>query len=513
MPNPLVGPGYSDYIGTRQLPGQTQTEFYNLENNQAYLSPNDLLRAIQPYAGNQMVDESNVFDVLKTGLTPRATALDQIKNELNGFQQQTFEGGETSNKRAASSITDSITSEQGNYSSLTNEYNELRKKLQTLQAPNYQDQYNQLRQSSGIGAVENDFANNQKTIRELPYVNRQNFGNAGVATEGQLQADTQQKGIPLEIQQGNLLDRLKLAQDFVNNSLKFKEMDANASRQSLTDGINAVLQTIDLSRTNIQDLLAQQKTQIDRDQIAQQFAFENRVSKPFYDIGGTVYRTSDRMPAHNQAEYVAMGGKGDFSDVQKISSDQLQERNIVADLAASYPTSGIQLTDSFATAQSKLASLSTATPSSTVRSTVRSSSGGGSRSSSKASTKPSISSFKFTSTQLAKGAAAAGIPLDEFTALDDNAKNEYINGAYNKLVNGRVPGKELEKMKVQIEEAVKAGEGIGELRGEIDSSDLPQADKEDLKAFVEQKAKDEKGFFDKVLETGGNFLKKLNPFD
>ncbi len=63
MPNPLVGQGYDKYIGTRQNPGQTQTEFYNLETNQAFANPNDLLRAVQPYAGNQMVDESNVFNV------------------------------------------------------------------------------------------------------------------------------------------------------------------------------------------------------------------------------------------------------------------------------------------------------------------------------------------------------------------------------------------------------------------------------------------------------------------
>jgi CHAP domain len=326
----LVGAGYSDAIGTRTKPGQTQVEYYNLQNPQqlAFGNPQELASFAGTLSGRSDITADNVFDVLKAGLTPRATALDQIKNDLNGFQQQTFDSQSPLNQRKSSSITDSINTEQSNYDTYRNEYTELTKKLQALAAPNYQDQYNQLRQTSGIAGIENDFANNQKTIRELPYVNRMNFGNAGVATEGQLAADTQQKGIPLEIQQGNLLDRLKLAQDFINNSLKFKEMDANASRQSLSDAVNIVAQTLDFSRTHLNDLLAQQKDQQERQQLSQQFAFENRISKPFYDIGGTVYRTSDRMPAHNQAEYRAMGGTGDFSDVQKLDISERFENQL-----------------------------------------------------------------------------------------------------------------------------------------------------------------------------------------
>jgi hypothetical protein len=135
-------------------------------------------------------------------------------------------------------------------------------------------------------------------------------------------------------------------------------MDSNAARQSLSDGLNAALQTINLSRTHLNDLLAQQQAQQERDQIAQQFAYDNRITAPFYDIGGTVYRTSDRMPAHNPQEYIAMGGKGDFSDVQKIDLQKLQqqqtEQSLVTDLAAKYADAGISSNDSLATAQSKL---------------------------------------------------------------------------------------------------------------------------------------------------------------
>lgn len=319
MADPTIGSGFNKDIAYRYKPGQTQAEFYSQNTGQAFGGADQLASYINSSYQGANATADNVFGVLAGGFTPRSQALDQIKNDLNSFQQETFNSGDSANTaRKSSSITDSIASEQGNYDTYFKEYSDLKAKLNALSVPNYQQEYNQLRQSSGILGVENDFANNQKTIRELPYVNRQNFGNAGVATEAQLQADTGQKGIPLEIQQANLLDRLKLAQSFIDNSLKFKELDTNAARQSLADGLNTALQTIDLSRTHLNDLLAQQQVQKAQQEKAQQFAYENRIGKPFYDIGGTVYRTSDGRPVTSPQDYLEMGGKGDFSDVQPV---------------------------------------------------------------------------------------------------------------------------------------------------------------------------------------------------
>lgn len=323
MADPTIGSGFNKDIAYRYKPGQTQAEFYSQNTGQTFGGADQLASYINSAYQGANANPDNVFGVLAGGFTPRSQALDQIKNDLNSFQQQTFNSGDpTSTSRKSSSITDSIASEQGNYDTYFKEYNDLKTRLQALSAPNYQDSYNQLRQSSGIVGVEGDFANNQKTIRELPYVNRQNFGNGGVATEAQLQADTIQKGIPLEIQQANLLDRLKIAQSFIDNSLKFKELDTNAARQSLSDALNTTLQTIDLSRTHLNDLLAQQQVQKAQQEKAQQFAYENRIGKPFYDIGGTVYRTSDGRPATSPQDYLEMGGKGDFSDVQSVDISQ-----------------------------------------------------------------------------------------------------------------------------------------------------------------------------------------------
>ncbi len=321
MPNPYVGAGFDQSIGTRTKPGQNQVEFYNTQNpsQAAFGNPRELATFAQSISGRNDINEQNVFDIVKQGFTPRADALNQITDSLNAHQDQLFQGSQAAPKRQSSSLADSIAADESNIDSALAEFNTLKTKLSSLTAPNYEQSYNDLRTAQGLPQLESDFAANNKTIRELPYVTRMNSGNAGIETEGQLAADTAQKGIPLEIQQGNLLDRLKLAQDFITNSLNLKEKDYNTSKEGIASAISLVADTLNLTRTHLQDLTAKQQEQQAREEMGQQFAFDNRVTAPFYDIGGTVYRTSDRMPAHNQAEYVAMGGKGDFSDVQKIS--------------------------------------------------------------------------------------------------------------------------------------------------------------------------------------------------
>jgi hypothetical protein len=316
MADPLVGSGF-DLVGSRTQPGQTQTEFYNTQSGLAFQKPDDLSNFVNSQYGLNTTGD-NVFSTLASGY--RTQALSQIGDQLNKFQMDTFNATTDPAKRTSSSLTDSIAADQSSYDSSLNDYKSLQDKLAALTAPNFQQTYNDLRTSQGVPGLEGDFAANQKNIRELPYVNRMNSGNAGVMTEGQLGADTAQKGIPLEIQQGNLLDRLKLANDFITNSINLKQKDYTTSADALKSAADLVANTIGMTRQHLTDLLTQQKEQQDRQQLAQQFAFENRITKPFYDIGGTVFRTSDRMPAHNPQEYVSMGGTGDFSDVQKLSA-------------------------------------------------------------------------------------------------------------------------------------------------------------------------------------------------
>ena len=325
-----IGSGF-DLIGTRQN-ATGQTEYYNTQNNLGFETPTQLSSFVNSYYGQTTTPDS-VFNVLSSG---RTQALSDVKDQLNSYQQSLYDQQTQPAKRASSSLADSIATEQGNYDSYFQNYQDLVKKLKELSAPNYQQSYDTLRTQAGVPGLENDFANNQKNIRELPYVNRQNFGNAGVTTEGQLAADTEQKGIPLEIQQGNLLDRLKLASDFVTNSLNLKEKDYSTAQDALSKGIDLVNNTIGLSRTHLNDLLTQQQQQQAAQQAAQQFAYDNRITKPFYEIAGTVFRTSDRQPAHNPQEYISMGGVGDFSDVQKVTAPKFTKDSILGDSTSGY---------------------------------------------------------------------------------------------------------------------------------------------------------------------------------
>lgn len=321
MPDPIIGQGYNQDIAYRYKPGQTAAEFYSQKTGQVFGDSNSLATYINSTYSGTNANAQNVFDVLAGGYTPRGQALDSITQQLNQTQNQIY-GDQTTPKRQSSSLADSIGTETSNLNSYLDEFASLKKRLESLQSPNFQQAFTDLRNQQGLPQLETDFANNQKSIRELPYVNRQNFGNAGITTEGQLAADTQQKGIPLEIQQANLLDRLKLASDFVTNSLNLKEKDYNTAKEGISNAATLLGQIITMSRQHLGDLQAQQDKFEQRQDAALEFAYKNRISKPFFDVAGTVYRTSDLRPASSPEQYISMGGKGDFSDVQKISSIQ-----------------------------------------------------------------------------------------------------------------------------------------------------------------------------------------------
>jgi len=100
---------------------------------------------------------------------------------------------------------------------------------------------------------------------------------------------------------------------------------------------------------------AERRQELEDQLAAQEFNLKYNIpkDKPFYAIGGTVYRASDRKPAHNEAEYVAMGGKGDFSDVFALTGDEAIERDLVLNLAKNAPEAGIMPGDSLASATAK----------------------------------------------------------------------------------------------------------------------------------------------------------------
>jgi hypothetical protein len=87
--------------------------------------------------------------------------------------------------------------------------------------------------------------------------------------------------------------------------------------------------------------------------------------------------------------------------------------------------------------------------------------------------------YRFTATQLNKGAANASLPLDQFKNLSGEDQNFYINNYAS-----------FNKFKKILDDDIKSlgREAIGPDRQEIDSSDLPQYAKEQLKTYLEENA-------------------------
>lgn len=301
----------------------------------------------------------------------RADQLAQIKGQLNQFQNDTFNTGDATNPvRKSSALEDSIAASQKAYDADLAEFGTLKTKLEALNAPNYEQTYNDLRQSQGIPSLEGNYAGVRQTRRDLPINERVNSGNAGVQTEGQLNDQTFQKDIPLGNQEANMLDRLKLAYDFVNNSVNLKEKDYNASKESLLNALGLVSQAIDFSHTNLSDLYQRKQQDQVLEQQAQQFAIDNAIDQPYYQVGNNIYDTATRTLKfiNNGGTIVSADGKAystpdqffkdsgikSFDQIYHLNSTTVADKNAVLDLRQKYPDAGILPTDSFTVASSKL---------------------------------------------------------------------------------------------------------------------------------------------------------------
>lgn len=82
-----------------------------------------------------------------------------------------------------------------------------------------------------------------------------------------------------------------------------------------------------------------------------------KVTSPFYkfDNDSTVY-TRDGKALTSAADYVAAGGRGDWTDVQTVKVTNPDEEKMVQQMAITYPDAGITLNDSLESAQAKLSS-------------------------------------------------------------------------------------------------------------------------------------------------------------
>jgi hypothetical protein len=294
------------------------------------------------------------------GTPSRSAAIEKVTNDLNDFQTQTFSQS-SAPKRASSSVEDTIAAENKSISDALAEFETLKGRLAGLDSPNYQQTYDDLRNKQGVPQLEEDYATASKNVRELPYRARAAVGNAGLVTESHLNEQTAQDVIPLEITQANTLDRLKLAQDFINNSLTLKEKDENASREALLTGVQLAMSSIDQHKGLLADANAQKdKAQARADQ-ALQFRLENNITTPFFNSGGTVYDSGSLEAIPDETAFEQKYGMS-LEDAQarglvgKLDGGIIQQRGLVLDLASQYPDAGIMPNDTLAQAQAKLKS-------------------------------------------------------------------------------------------------------------------------------------------------------------
>lgn len=160
------------------------------------------------------------------------------------------------------------------------------------------------------------------------------------------------------------LQTLAAQEDTVVRKLQLEQ----TKRQALLDTYKVMLQFGQEDLALAQDLAAQTKAE---QKEAKQLALTYGIDQEFYNIGGTIYRTSDGKAYSSPEEFFKDGGKRDWSNVSTINATAQDEKDVVKSYALNYPDAGINLKDTLATAQAKLSS------SAKYQKSIRTSSGGG----------------------------------------------------------------------------------------------------------------------------------------
>jgi len=451
----LIDPSYSSLVGARPSssnPGVA--EFYNSQTQTPFTRPEDLANFLQVQLGRSDINPTNVFDILKTPTSTGATQLPTSTAPTDPKQALAEEAA-----RAGLSLDDymKLVSTQTNPTPV--DRNAINKNLgidtleqQVFAPPSktteqlYTDAYN----AAGLADLKAKIAGLDKTIADIKakYTSK-----AGDINENPFLSEASRVGRlrnlddRLQGEIGNLIDEQKQYVDLYNSGIN--EVNGLVSRQ-----------TADFSNSQ---QLNQSKLQYLLQKAEQQYA----------DAQGKQSTTTDfsYLPAYLEAK--AKAQKPDVIGTAETGYFQYD------------PNSGtfVQISEPV------------------VRQSSSGSSSSGSSSGSSGST-----SFKFTNTQLANGAAAAGVSLQQFKSFDPDTQNNYINGAFSKLVGGRLSQTAFQKMQDEIDKALDQGEGIGQLREEIDNSQMPQQDKEELKQYVEDQARARESWFSKAIDF-------INPFD
>jgi hypothetical protein len=143
---------------------------------------------------------------------------------------------------------------------------------------------------------------------------------------------------------GNLIDQYNSLQSLytqglseVNNAVTRQSNDFNTSRELAAEKLAYLSSKADQlikertgdkvtgASANLSDYLKAKTQQSNEPSVTspRKFALENNITQPFYDIGGTIYRTSDGKAYASPEEFFADGGARDFSNAQKVTGSSL----------------------------------------------------------------------------------------------------------------------------------------------------------------------------------------------
>lgn len=181
-----------------------------------------------------------------------------------------------------------------------------------------------------IAAKKQQITDATGAINENPFLSEANRVGRVKRLNDQAQADL-----------GNLIDQYNSYQNLysqglseVNNSVLRYSNDFNQSRELnaeklayLTSKADQLIKEatgdkVSSASSGLLDYLKAKTQQSNEPSVKspRSFALENNITQPFYDIGGTIYRTSDGKAYSTPEEFFADGGARDFSNAQKLSA-------------------------------------------------------------------------------------------------------------------------------------------------------------------------------------------------
>lgn len=271
-PQTSINQAYQNNVGVRQLAGQNQFEYFNPANQQALANPEALAEYFNTTFNRQDANAGNIFDLLKA--TP-PTRLETLQNDI--FKPQT------------PSI--NIYDEEYNNAGLNN----LKSQLGTL--------------DDEITRIRAGYTTKQGDINENPWLSE-------ASRTGRMRILTDQMNAEI----GNLINQKERLGELYNLGMNELQLRVGLRTDDQTN-----LQA--LKQQEFEFLLNQQTNEAAKQEVARAFAIDNEVTAPYYQVGGTVYRTSDGYAFTSEADFFSKTGETNWDNVQQdITTPEERER-------------------------------------------------------------------------------------------------------------------------------------------------------------------------------------------